>query len=177
MRSHVPEVRHGRDVVPGSLSPNGASVARRFGYLLGASINAGMIWLVNVTPGWWWVPFLTEEFGQVVWLITASLLVGVAVNLGQMAFDPPWARRLGDTISAAFAVVILQRLWSIFPFDLDPGWVGWTTPLRVTLLLVTIATAIGLVASCAQCLHLLVRDAPGTDDRSSATGSAPITDT
>ncbi len=164
-----------RDVRPRAARPSPAS--RRFGYLLGAGINAVLIWVVNVAPGWWWVPFLTEEFGRVVWLITLSLLVGVAVNLGQMAFDPPWARRLGDTVTAAFGVIIFWRLWSIFPFELSPGWSGWTTPLRVVLLLATIGIAIGLLASFAQFLWLLSGDDLGADDASPATGSATSTDT
>jgi hypothetical protein len=135
-----------------------APAARRFGYLLGAAINALLVWLVNVAPGWWWVPFLTDDFGEVVWLITVSLLVGIAVNLAQVAYDPPWVRRLGDTITAGFAVVILYRLWSSFPFDLGERWADWTTPLRVVLLLVTIGTAIGLVASFARFLLLVVEE-------------------
>jgi hypothetical protein len=137
--------------------------ARRVGYLIGAAINGLLIWLVNVAPGWWWVPFLTEDFGQVVWLITLSLLVGLAIDLGQVAYDPPWVRRLGDTVTAAFAVVILYRLWSIFPFDLGERWSGWTTPLRVVLLLATIGTAIGLVASFAQFLRIVVHEEPSGD--------------
>lgn len=162
-----------RELRPESGRPSPA--ARRFGYGVGAGINAVLLWLVNVTPGWWWVPFLTEEFGRVAWLITVSLLVGVVVNLGQLAFDPPWVRRLGDTVTAAFGVVIFWRLWSIFPFELGSGWAGWTTPLRIVLLLVMIGTAIGLVASFAQFLRLLVRDASSVDDRSTATGSEPTT--
>lgn len=145
--------------------------ARRFGYLLGAAINGLLIWLVNVAPGWWRVPFLTDDFALVSWLITVSLLVGLAVNLAQVAYDPTWVRRLGDTITAAFAVVVLYRLWSVFPFDLGDRWAGWATPLRVVLLLVTIGTAIGLVASFAQFLRLLVGDHDG-DDRSAPTGAA-----
>lgn len=147
-----------------------APAARRFGYLLGAAINGLLVWLVNVAPGWWWVPFLTEEFGQVVWLITVSLMVGVAINLAQVAYDPPWARRLGDTITAGLAVVILYRLWSTFPFDLGERWAGWTTPLRVVLLLVTIGTAIGLFASFAQLLRLVVEEdgSGGRSDQPSA---------
>ena len=39
--------------------------ARRAGYLIGALLNGALLWLVNVSPGWQAVPFLTQEFDGV----------------------------------------------------------------------------------------------------------------
>jgi hypothetical protein len=130
--------------------------ARRAGYLIAAAINVVLLWLLLVEPGWRWLGFLTDGFGEVVGWIVLSLVAGVAVNLVLVGYDPPWARRVGDAVSAAFAVIALARLWAVFPFDLG-AWSGWETALRAVLGLACIGTAIAVVANLAEAIRL--RDA------------------
>jgi hypothetical protein len=137
--------------------------ARRAGYLFGAAINLALIWLVNVEPGWQWLTFLTDDFARVVGLVTASLLVGAAPDLVYIAYDPAWVKRLGDAITAAFACVILARLWAIFPFDLGTWSGGWETALRIALGFLAVVTGIAVVANLAQSVHLAVEPSPPSD--------------
>lgn len=132
--------------------------ARRVGYLLSAAINLVLLWLVNVSPGWGVVPFLTDDFARVVGVVNASLLVGVVTNLLYVVADPSWARRLGDAITAAFALVVLLQLVTVFPFDLGAGWSGWETVLRTGLALACVGTGIGVLANLAQLLRALIDD-------------------
>lgn len=134
--------------------------ARRAGYVLSMAINLGLLWLVNLDPGWQAVPFLTAEFTRVVGLVNLSLAAGVAVNLGYVVADPEWAKRLGDAITAAIALVVLLQLLTIFPFDLGPDRSGWETVLRTVLALACVGTAIGIIASLAQLLRTII-DGPG----------------
>jgi hypothetical protein len=46
-----------------------------------AAVNLVLLWLLLVWPGWEALPFLTDQFNQVVGLMSASLLVGAAANL------------------------------------------------------------------------------------------------
>jgi hypothetical protein len=126
---------------------------RRVGYVLSSGINVLLLWLLLVEPGWRWLGFLTEGFAAVLGWIVVSLVAGVIVNLAFLTFDPPWARRLGDALTAAVAAVALARLWSVFPFDLGT-WSGWETALRVALGLACVATAIGAVANLAEAVRL-----------------------
>jgi hypothetical protein len=128
--------------------------ARRFGYLIGAAVNLLLLWVVTVNPGWRWVPFLTEDFVEVVGLVIVSLLVGTAVNLLYLAADPRWLRHLGEAATAAIACVILARMWAIFPIDLG-GWSGWETTVRVLIALACIGTGIGAFANLAQLTRFL----------------------
>jgi hypothetical protein len=138
---------------------------RRVGYVVGAAVNALLVWLVNVEPGWRWLPFLREDFTAVLGWVNVSLAVGVMVNLVYVAADPLWLKRLGDAVTAAFAFMVLLRLTTAFPFDLG-GWAGWETSLRVLLVLGCVGTAIGVVASLAETIRELARGAP--DAKSSA---------
>jgi hypothetical protein len=130
--------------------------ARRFGYALSAGINLALLWVVNISPGWGIVPFLTDDFARVVGVVNASLLVGVVSNLVYLAADPVWLRRLGDAITAAFALVVLLQLVTVFPFDLGTVWSGWETVLRTGLALACVGTGIGVIANLAQLLRALI---------------------
>jgi hypothetical protein len=127
--------------------------ARRLGYLVSVAINLVLLWLLLVEPGWRWLGFLTEDFTAVVGWVALSLMVGAAVNLAFVGFDPPWARRLGDALSAGAASVAMARLWSVFPFDLGT-WSGWQTTLQVALGVACIATAIGALANLVEAFRL-----------------------
>jgi hypothetical protein len=146
-------------VTAGSVAPapqtrkRPSPAARRFGYLLAAGVNVLLLWLLLVEPGWRWLGVLTEDFTAVLGWVTLSLVVGVAVNLALIAFDPPWARRLGDALTAAVATLAMVRLWAVFPFGLET-WSGWEPALRVLLGLACIGTAIGAVANVAEAIRL-----------------------
>lgn len=129
--------------------------ARVIGYAIAVAINLVLLWAVNVTPGWRWLPFLTEDFSAVVGFVSISLLAGAAVNLVYLGYDPHWLKRLGDAATGVIAVVVLVLLLRVFPFSLGPAWAGWETPLRIVLVLATVGTAISVVAN----LALALRDA------------------
>jgi hypothetical protein len=135
--------------------------ARRVGYVIGLVINLLLLWFVTVEPGWRFVPFLTEDFVEVVGLVIVSLLLGAAVNLVYLAADPRWLKHLGEAVSAAIACLILARMWAIFPIDLGERWGGWESALRVLLGLACIGTGIGVVANLAQVARTLTeREGP-----------------
>jgi hypothetical protein len=144
--------------------------ARRVGYVLSAAINLLLLWLVTVSPGWRFVPILTEEFVGVVGVLIASLLVGAAVNLVYVLADPRWLRYLGEAVTAVFGVVVLARMWTIFPIDLG-SWSGWEPALRVVIGLFCLGAGIAVIAN----LALAVRAAVGAEagDRSGPPSSAP----
>jgi hypothetical protein len=146
-------VTAGPSTTAGETRRRPSPTARRGGYLLSAVVNLVLLWLLLVEPGWRWLGFLTEDFTAVMGWLTLSLVVGVAVNLAFIGFDPPWARRLGDALSAGVASVAMARLWSVFPFDLGT-WSGWQTALRVALGVACIATAIGAVANLVEAFRL-----------------------
>jgi hypothetical protein len=132
---------------------------RWFGYLLAAAINAALLWLVHVEPGWRALPILTEDFAEVLGVLTASLAVGVALDLLYVLHDPLWVKRLGEAVGAALATAVLWRLWAVFPVELGQRWEGWHTPLRVAIALACVGTAIAVVVNLVE----LVRGGASVD--------------
>lgn len=132
-------------------APRGTRVV---GYVVAAVVNVAFIWLVKVAPGWRWLPILSDDFSQVVGLLTFSFVVSVVVNLVYVAFDPPWMKHLGEALTASIAAVVMLQVVVVFPFDLGSQWAGWETPLRVLMGVGCAVLAIAAVAN----LALLARD-------------------
>ena len=63
--------------------------ARRIGYLVAIVVNLILLYLVNVTPGWRVLPFLTGDFVDVLWLANLSMVASSAANAAYLGYDPP----------------------------------------------------------------------------------------
>jgi hypothetical protein len=134
-------------------APQPGPVARRFGCAVAASVNALMLCLVNVAPGWDAVPFLTEDTTRVLGAVNASIIVGIVANLLYVVADRPRLRALGDAVTTSVGVYAMVRVWQVFPFDVGHGWV---TVLRVLLVVGVVGSGIALVVAAVR----LVRPEP-----------------
>jgi hypothetical protein len=129
--------------------------ARRIGYLLAALINAGILFALNVVPGWDVLPFLSTDTERVLPVVNLSLAVGIVANLAYVAYDSGWYRSLGDLITAAVGLAALARIWVVFPFDFASYSFNWGLVTRAVLVVAIAGSAIGAL------VHLvrLVREA------------------
>lgn len=132
--------------------------ARRFGYLVAAIVDAVMLYAINRWPGWEELSFLTAETDEVLLAVNASIVVGLLVNLGYLAYDPQWLRGLGDMVTTAFSLVAIVRIWTVFPFSFDGSGIDWETITRWLLALGIAGTAIGFVAGLVALLRNRDRD-------------------
>jgi hypothetical protein len=120
--------------------------ARRVGYVIAAALTAAFWFLVNVSPGWQALPFLTEDALRVVPLINVSLVVSLVANLLYVAYDPPWFRALGDVVTTGFGLAVLIGIWQVFPFRFT-GSFDWSVPVRVLLFLAIAGSIVGIVVN------------------------------
>jgi hypothetical protein len=118
--------------------------ARRFGYIVAVAVTAAMLYIINVWPGWQEVPFFTHDTNQVLWFVNISLLVGIAVNLVYVAYDHPWLKSLGDLVTTAVGLVVLVRIWQVFPFDFGGYSIDWGLVARFVLVLAIVGSVVGI---------------------------------
>jgi hypothetical protein len=123
-----------------------SAATRRVGYGAAAVINAVVIYLVNVSPGWEELSFLTDDTHQVLGLVNVSLVAGAAANLVLMFTDPAWLRAAGGLVTTALGVAATARLWQVFPFDFGDAANDWTPWVRVALAVGIAGGVIGLLA-------------------------------
>jgi hypothetical protein len=112
--------------------------ARRAGYGLAILCSTALLIVLNGSPGWQAIPFLTSDTSQVLWLVNLSLAAGIAANVVYLAYDPPWLKSLGDLATTGIGLATAIRIWQVFPFALSSGW---STAVRVLL-------AVGIAGSC-----------------------------
>ncbi len=127
-----------------------AAGARRTGYVFAVGVNAVLLYLVNVRPGWAAVPFLTADTSLVLGAVNASIAVNLAANVVYLLRDPAWLKALGDTVTLSVGLAALVRIWQVFPFDLGTEPVDWVLLTRILLL-------VGMAGSGIAILVALVR--------------------
>ena len=84
---------------------------RRAGYSLAVFFGAALLIILNGSPGWQAIPFLTSDTSEVLWLVNLSLAAGIAVNLVYLAYDPPWLKSLGDLVTTGIRLATAIRIW------------------------------------------------------------------
>jgi hypothetical protein len=134
------------------LDTSGRSTTRRTSAAAGVLANLVLMLLVNVWPGWDVVPFLTEETPDVLGLVNASLLTGIAVGLVQVARTDAWLAPAGSLVTSAVGLAATVRVLTVFPFDLSSGW---ETVVRVLLVVGVIGAAIGMLVAFVSLVRLL----------------------
>ena len=95
---------------------------RSFGYVVAIAVNVGLLYLINESPGWDAVGFLTSETSLVLGLVNASIAAGVAMNSVYLVSDPEWLRALGDVVTTTIGLVALLAIWQVWPIDLPAPW-------------------------------------------------------
>ena len=123
----------------------GAVGARRFGFVVAIAVNVVMLVIVNNIVEWGWIPFLTDDFAEVVWLINLSLTASILANTAYIAYDPGWFKSMTQVGLNLISIVVIVRMWQVFPFDFSRYQFDWETLLRLVLVLAVVGTGIGIV--------------------------------
>jgi hypothetical protein len=131
--------------------------ARQAGYGLAIMVSTALLIILNGSPGWPAIPFLTSDTVQVLWLVNLSLAAGIAANLVYLAYDPPWLKSLGDLATTGIGLAAAIRIWQVFPFDLSSGW---STTVRALLVVAIAGSCIALVVQIVVLAHWLTGHSP-----------------
>ena len=123
-----------------------STASRRAGYAIGAAINAVLLWLIHVWPGWDAVPFLAADFQTVLWVVDLTLIVTIALNLIYVVRDPRWLTAAGAIVATALGLAAAVRMLQVFPFDLGDSDL-WPVVFRVLLWVAIVGSVIGIIAN------------------------------
>lgn len=134
------------------------STANRFGHLVGIAVNLVLLFVAHHLLEWGWPAFLTPAFADVLPVVTASFVVGIAFEAIYLVRDRGWIRSLGNAVTAAFGFAVALRTWQVFPFDFSGYARDWTGTTRLVLVVVMAATLLGLVVESVRLLTWPLRD-------------------
>ena len=135
-----------------SRAPRPSPATRRAGYVIAVVVNAVLLYLVNVRPGWQAVPFLTADMSLVLPVVNLSLIAGVVANLTFLVNDARWWKSLGDLITTGISLAVLARLWQVYPFAFSDSF-DWSLFVRVLLIVAMVGTGVAdpSFTSCRWC--------------------------
>lgn len=127
------------------LSPEVKRTGRRAGYSIAIGINVVMLFIVQNILEWGWLPFLTDEFAEVVPWISFSLGASIIANVVYLFNDDLVVKSTGQIALNLIAIVVTYQVFSVFPFDFSAYSFDWSLVTRVVLVLAMVGAAIGAV--------------------------------
>ena len=130
-------------------------ISRRVGYTIAVALNVALLVILNETPGWEALPFLTDDFTLVLGVVNASIFAGVVANAVYVVQDPAWLRAVGDIVTTGIGLAALVRLWQVFPVDFTVTAVDLDLVARWVLVFGIVGSVIGIVAAAARLVRAL----------------------
>jgi hypothetical protein len=124
--------------------------------MIGALVNACLLYAVHLWPGWEAVPFLTEDMTEVLGVVSATIVVGIAANLVYAISDPVWVRSLGDLVTTSVGLAAAIQLWQVFPFDFSAYSFDWALVTRTVLVVAIVGSAIGILVAAGRLVRFAV---------------------
>jgi hypothetical protein len=126
--------------------------AARFGYVVAATMNGVLLWVVHQLLDWGWPSFLTDDFELVLGLVTASFIAGIVTNLVLALHHRGRIRALADLVTAAFGLAVGLRMWEVFPFDFTGYATDWSGLVNIALIIGIVATGIAIIVNLVKLL-------------------------
>jgi hypothetical protein len=123
------------------------SSARRAGFVVAVIVNAALLVVINVNPGWENLSFVTAAAADVVWWVNLSLLVSLAANVVYLFADAFQVRALGDAAIAVVGLIAAVQLLQVFPFDFSGSGFPWAAAVRIALWLAVLGSVVSLAVS------------------------------
>jgi hypothetical protein len=119
------------------------------------AVNVVILIIVNNILEWGWIPFLTDDFEGVVWLINLSLTASILANLAYIAYDPAWFKSITQVVLNLISIVVMVTMWQVFPFDFSAYAFDWETLVRFVLVVGIVGTGIGTVVELVKMVRSL----------------------
>jgi hypothetical protein len=130
--------------IPEGRRPRGM---RQAGYAATIVIDAIFLFVANNILSWDVLPWLTEEFSDVLPIMNASLLASLVVNAVYLMFDPPVFRSVCELALLALTIAVGVTMLRVFPFDFAAYTFDWEIVTRWIIGITLVAMCIGFVAS------------------------------
>ena len=131
----------------------------RIGYAIAVAVNLAFLFVVNNLLAWEWIPFLTDDFEQLLPIINLSLIVGAFVNAAFILYHAQWVRSIGQIVQNVLGLFVIVSTLKIFPFDFSSYRINWTTITQVVLIMLAVLVGIGTIAEFVK----LIRSLGGAD--------------
>jgi hypothetical protein len=142
----------------------GRRATSRVGYAIAVVANLVLLFVVNNLLAWGWVPFLTDDFEQLLPIVNLSLVVGAGANFAFIFYNAQWFRSVGQIVQNVVSLFVIVATLKIFPFDFSPYRINWTAIARVVLALALVAVSIGTIVELVKMIRALLPEVSSGSD-------------
>jgi hypothetical protein len=133
------------------------TAGKRFGYVVAIGCNGVALYIARHLLEWGWPRFLTEQFDDVLPLITVSFVYGMVTNAFLVLYDRQWFKSSVNVGGSVIAFVVTLRLLQVYPFDFAGYATNWSWLVTILLILGMVGTAIAAVAEAVRVVTSLER--------------------
>ncbi len=122
-----------------------ARAGHRAGYVVAVAVNAALLYVVNNLLAWDVLPFLTDEFAQVLPLLNFSLAATIVFNALYVIYDGRWFKSTSQIVLLGISMAVTVRLYRVFPFDFSAYAVDWALVTRSVLIVAMFGVGVAIV--------------------------------
>jgi O-antigen/teichoic acid export membrane protein len=116
--------------------------SRRIGYLIAIAVMIAVLYvLLHLYE--WNVPFLTEDYNDLLWYIRLSIYASIAAHAIFLMYDPKWFRHLLKAAANVFSALSAIMFYVIFPFDFHTEQLNKI--VKIVLLIIVILSLISIL--------------------------------
>ncbi len=142
----------------------GKRTTSRIGYAIAVVVNLVLLFVVKNLLAWDWIPFLTDDFEQLLPIVNLSLVVGAGANFAFIFYNAHWFRSVGQIVQNVVSLFVIVVTLKVFPFDFSPYSINWATIARVVLILAAVGVAIGTIAEVVKLIRALLPEGYASSD-------------
>jgi len=128
------------------VAPELKRVGRHFGYAVAILINLAMLIFVQYILDWGWLPFLTDEFAELIPWISLSLIAAIAASLVYQFNDTRTVKSTGQILVNLISLFVTYQVYQVFPFDFSGYSFDWEIVARILLIVGMVGAGIGVLA-------------------------------
>lgn len=125
----------------------------QIGYGIAIGLSLVLIYIVQNIEEWDFLPFLTDDFGQVVPWITFSLIAGVLAYLMYIFYDSQTLRWSGEIMTNLITIAVTWKVFTVFPFDFEAYEFPWDFLARFVMVLAIVGASIGAVVDLVKIIN------------------------
>lgn len=136
----------------------------QIGYGIAIGLSLVLVFIVQNLEEWDVLPFLTDEFGEVVPWITFSLFAGILAYLAYILLEGQVVRSAGEVITNLVTIAVTWKVFAVFPFDFSSYGFPWDVLVRIVLVVAIGAAFIGVVVNVVKLANLQQMEQKGDAD-------------
>jgi len=91
------------------------------------------------------LPFLTEDFVSLLWLVNLSILASAIANVAYLGYDAAWFKSVGQIGVTATGLLAAIRMRQVYPFDFSPYGGPWETLTRLMLVIAIFGSIVAIL--------------------------------